>query len=571
MPIEPAPAPADNDAFDEWARAASDGWQRSQVYAEATRRWSDPSLPLEHRALAAAWASPVGIPPVAELGPLADEPGLDAVLQARLRTALAAAVVGDDPAAASALMAQAVDAVSDPEVPIRTRLSVWLAASEVAVRTNRPADAVQILDAAGPAVKADATSPPWAVLAIDAERLSILALRSTDHKHLAGAANTIAEAARAVPPTPTAVDVIVRMGGLLARLGAARLAETHMEAVLQITEGLDETVGVRYQAHSVLAEVLFGLEGPEAAMAAQRQAIATVEPLGDTPMLAAAHRGLAMHLGALDRHGDAAAEFGAGAEVFQRLGMPYEAAALRYDRAAALLHDGEPAAARELAEQVSDDTEALPDDRRAPLEMRYHEVMAQVAAYDGELEQAADHWLEVADVAGRVGVSPLEAMLTAAQLFAASDDMDEAEAQFGRAELRAADEPDPAQATAMVMRLRAEALRDAGRAGDAAELARVAANHARTAGDEAQAIYLSVIAADSLHADGQSPAAVQLYGEILAAAREAGMPALEGVVHAAYAELLRGMGRVAEADEHDRLAVSLGAGPDTGGSETLPG
>jgi hypothetical protein len=319
---------------------------------------------------------------------------------------------------------------------------------------------------------------------------------------------------------------------------------------------------VRFQALLVQADALFAAEGAEAAMVAQRAAIAAIEPLGDTPMLGWARRGLAVQLRSIDRHGESAAEFALAADVFSRAGMGYDASALRLEQASSLLHDDAPDPARALVDDVATAADDLPEDRQRAVQMRVHQVLAEIDAYEGALESAAENWLEVAALAGTIGVSPLEAILTAAQLFAADDDIDEANAQFGRAELAAADEPDPAQATAMVMRIRAEALRDAGHADEAAEMARVAANHARTAGDEAQAIYLSVIAADSLHAAGESQAAVQLYEETLAAASAAAMPALRGAVHAGFANLLRDLGRGEAADEHDRLAGQAGHTPE---------
>lgn len=563
---EPRPAPTDPEAFDVWAREAVDSWQRSTVHREVERLWADPASTVHQRALAAVWGAPLGPASEAEMAELLRDDSLDPVIRARLQAALASVEITADPPEAVRLVEEALAAMSDPSVPIRTRLGVWLTASEVNVRANRPAEAMRVLQDAGEAIKADEETPMWAYLAIDAERLAILAGTGNRLDQVVASAEKVAQAALKLQPTPTVLDVAVKMGGLLAGVGASDLAERYITPVVKVTTGQPEARGVRFQALLVLADVLFTTGKVDEALAAQRDAIATVEPGGDSPMLGWAHRGAAMQLRSAERYQESAEAFATAAEVYDRIDRPYDAAALRLEQATSLLHGDDPEAARQITEAVETASEGLPEERRDAIEMRIHQVLAHIATYQHELEVAAEHWLEVADRATKVGISPMEAVLAAAQLFAADDDIDEANAQFVRAELLAADAKDPSQATAMVMRVRAEALRDAGHAQDAAELARVAANHARTSGDEAQAIYLSVIAADSLHAAGDSASATDLYDDTLEAAEAASMPSLKGAVHAGYAKVLRELGRAEEAAEHERAADRLGGGRPAGES-----
>lgn len=566
---EPTPAPADLAAFDDWARQASDSWQRGLVHEEVERRWADGSLDGDERALLAAWGAPVGVPPVPTLQAIAADPGIDRVLRARIQAAVAQATAESDPEGAAALVAEVLPVADDGALDVRTRLTLWLAVSEVYVRTGRPNDAMGVLNVAGRQVKDIADAPRWALPAIDVERLALAARSGQDREQLARSAHQIASVARQMPVEPTAVDVTLKAAGVLLSLGAAKPAENHFEGVIEATADLPGARGPRYQAQVGLAEALLRIEGPEAAIAVQREAIATVEPLGDSPMLGWAQRGLAVQLGAAERPREAAAAFSDAADIHDRLGLATDAAALRLEQAAALVQADDTAAATTLAESVAEVVAELPDPARTSLEMRLHQVFAQLASYEADLASAAEHWLEVAERAPKVGASPLDAQLTAAQLYAASGDVDEASILFARAELSAADAADPARATALVMRTHAETLRDVGRPGDAAELARVAANHARSSGDEAQAIYLSVIAADSLHEAGDSAAALQIYAETLQAAEGAEMPTLLGAVHSAHAKVLRSLGRDAEAAEAEASAALLSASRE--GSGKLPG
>lgn len=567
MSTEPTPAPADPDAFDEWARQATDAWQRVRVYEEVERRLADPSTTVSGRAMAAVWGAPVGMPPVEELSRLADDQDMDDVLRARVKATLASASVQSDPDEAVRLVEEVLPVASDASVHVRTRLSLWFTAGEVYGRLGRPADAMAVLDTAAEQLGEAGSIPGWALPAVDIERAAIGLRAGADPEQVGPAVEQVAAMAGNLPATPTSVDVVIKAAGILTGLGAIKRAEAHYEKVIDQTSEITEAQGARYQALTGLADARMRIDGPEAAMEVQRQAIAAVEPLGDSPMLAWARRGLAGQMLATDEFRAAADEFAEAAAVYARIGMDVDAGALRLEQAGALVHADEPDAARVLADEVAAAAEELSEPQSLALEMRLHHVYAQLSAYEGELEDAADHWLEVADRATRSGASPLEAQLAAAQLFAAADDMDEAAAQFARAELSAAEADDPAAATALVMRTHAETLREAGRADEAAEMARIAANHARSSGDEAQAIYLTVVAADSLHAAGESQAAVHLYEDTLRIAEAAGMPSLLGAVHAAFANLLRDLGRSADAAEQEAKAAALGIAPQ--GSEKL--
>jgi tetratricopeptide (TPR) repeat protein len=553
------PAPDDAAGFDAWARQGYDTWQRALVMGEAGRRWADAERPAADRLLAGVWGSSVGAPPASELVPLLDDPSIDPVLRARAQAVVALELVPVRSEDAVQLVEHALAAIGD-DVPIRTRLSVWFAACEVYARAGRGPRAVEVLDQAGAAAAADADTPPWGLMAIDAERLALLAPQMPNREQVAAAVDKVAAAAIELPPTPSAIEVVVKMCGLLATMGAARRAERYAEQVLEATVGRPEALGPRFQAQLLLADAVLAAEGPEAAMVAQQAAIDTIAPLGDSPMLGWARRGLAGFLRAQDRNAEAAEEFGRAADTYERAGIVMESSVLRLDQADALLYADRAEEAVALVELVLAGLDQVPEPNRAGVELRAHRVQAHLAAADGDLDRAAEHWLEVAELAPSLGLSDLEARLTAAQLYAADGDDAEADAQFLRAELSAADEADPARATAMVMRVRVDVLRDAGRPDEAAELARLAANHARTSGDEAQAIYLSVVAADSLHAAGESVAAVQLYDDTLQAARDAGMRELEGAVHAGYAAVLRDIGRTDEADAHEAEAQARNPG-----------
>lgn len=559
-PLSPAPTDAtDTAAFDQWARHGSDTWRRRAVLDEAARRWADSSRPVADRLLAGVWGHPVGIASGPELLALVEEPTIDAVLGARARAVAALDLVADRPDDAVRLVQEAMAAL-DGDVAIRTRLSVWLAASEVYARAGLPEESIKVLDAAGEATTAAADAPPWGLVVIDAERIALIAPRISDRDQVGAALDRVAAAAIALPPEPSAVEVVVKMAGLLGAMGAARRAEHYAEKVIDLTEGVPEALAPRFQAHLMLADARRLTEGPEAAMAAQQAAIDLMAPLGDSPMLAWARRGLAAQLRSQDSNDEAAEELGRAAGVYQRVGEHAEAAVMRLEQADALLYADRSEEATALVDAVVAGLDELPEEKRDAVRLGAHRAQAHLAAVDGDLDAAAEHWLEVAELAPSMGLSDLEARLTAAQLYATDGDDAEAEAQFLRAELSAADEADPARATAMVMRVRVDVLRDAGRSQEAAELARLAANHARTSGDEPQAIFLSVVAADSLHAAGESAAAVQLYDDTLHAAREAGLRDLEGAVHAGYGSVLRDLGRTEEADAHEAEARRLNPG-----------
>lgn len=549
-------APGDLDGFDAWARLANDNFQRAALYAETTRRWADTTLSVDQRGLAGIWGAVVGRPSAAEVAPLLEGDALDPVIRARLQATVAVEATGDPDAAVK--LVEAADAtMNNTEVAIRTRLAVWLMVAEVYARTGRSQDAMGVLDRAGKAVRDAPDAPAWAPMVVDAERLSLVAPVTEDRSQILRAAETVASAARSISPSPASLDVLVKMGALLAAAGDPRKAEPFLEAVVQVTEAVPEARGLRFQAQLVLADVVGAVEGVEAAITAQRNAIETVTPMGDTPMLGWAQRGLGLHLRAAERFSESAEVFDAAVQLYGRLELSREVAAMTLERATSLIFADEPDQARTLTHEVLDGADSLPEDARGALQVRGNEVLAQAAAYDGNLEEAADHWLEVADLGSKLGFSPLDAHLEAARLFAANDDLDEARAQFARAEMAAADEEDPAKATAAVMRAQAETLRDVGEVEEAAEIARIASNHARTSGDEPQAIYLAVIAADALRASGDLQGAVQLYNENLAAAEAASMPMLKGSVHAAFALALREAGRGDEADIHDAEAKRL--------------
>lgn len=565
-PVAPSsigPAPEGPEEFDQWARAGFDAWQRSAVVEEAGRRWADPDRSAADRLLAGIWGAAAASPPAAALEPLLTEVD-DEVLRARALAVLALDKVATDTAAAISLVDQAEQALGS-DVDVRTRLAVWFAASEVHARAGDIAGAVEVLDRAGAAAVAEPEAPAWAPVAIDAERVALLAPRIGDRNQVAGAADKVAAAAAALPPSPTSIEVLIKICGMLAALGAAGLAERYAEQVLSITESIPEAIGARFQAHLVLADALLGVEGPAAAMEPQQAAVDLMEPLGPSPMLGWARKGMAGFLRALDRHDDAAAQFALAAEAYRGAGITGEAAAMVLEQAEDLLYADRVEEAAALVDEVVTSVDSMPEPLRAGVMLQAHRVQAHLAATEGNLDAAAEHWLEVADLAPSLGLSDLEARLTAAQLYVVEGDDAEADAQFLRAELTAAESPDPARATAMVMRVRAEALRDSGRAEDAAEVARLAANHARTSGDEAQAIYLSVVAADSLHQAGDSAAAVQIYEESLEAAQAAGFNDLKGAVHAGFAQVLRDLGRSEEATGHEAEARRLnpGAPPPT--------
>jgi tetratricopeptide (TPR) repeat protein len=557
---EPFGAPPDDaDAFDDWARRGHDTWQRGAVVAEAARRWADTDRAVPDRLLAGIWGASAGTPPASELLALVDDGAVGPVLRGRALAVAAVDMVAVRSDDALQLIEQALAAMG-PAVPVRTRLSVWFAAAEVWARAGQVVEALGVLDQAGQEVGASSDAPPWALVAIDAQRLSLQAGQVQNREHLAGAADQVASAALRLDPTPSVVDVLIKMCGIFRELGAARRAEHYAERVLEATVGQPEALGPRFQAQLILAEVLAAAEGPEAALVPQRAAIDTVTPLGDSPMLGWAQRGLARSLRALDRNTEAAEEFGRAADTYARVGALVEPLVNRLDQAEALLYADRSEEAAAIVEQVQGGLDQLPESDRNGVALRAHVVRAHLSAADGDLDDAAEQWLEVAELAPEVGRSDLEARLTAAQLYAALGDDAEADAQFLRAELSAADAPDPAKATATVMRARVDVLRDADRWDEAAELARVAANLARTSGDDAQAIYLSVIAADSLHRSGSSAAAVQLYEDTLGAARDANLPQLEGAVHAGLADVLRDLGRTEEADAHAAEAQARNPG-----------
>ncbi|NLD75868.1 MAG: hypothetical protein GX643_04290 [Acidimicrobiales bacterium] len=561
MSNEPTPPPAETFAFDEWARERFDRWEQSLVLEEAGRRMSDPSSSQDERAMAAVWGAPAGVASVPEMETIAEDHSVDPVLRSRVRAVLASSIVGSDGEKAAVLVQLSLSEADDASVHIRTRLSLYFAAVDVLVRVGRLEDALDVLKRAAAAAKADESAPEWALVAIDAEQLVIAARTGMDREQVARMADQIARVARQLDDTPSTVDVVLKASDVLMGLGAVKAAEAHYEAVAEGAADNPAARAPRYQALLGMAEARLRLEGPDAAIEAQREAIAAVEPLGDTPMLGWARRGLAVQILATDRYSDAADEFARSADVYDRIGLGIDAAALRLEQSAALIQDDDAPGARAVADAVAAAAEDMEEEKRLALELRVHQVYAQLAVYDGELEVAAEHWLEVADRATSTGQSPLEAELNAAQLFAAAGDIDEATAQFGRAELSAADVADPAKATARVMRTHAETLRQVGRSDEAAELARVASNLARASGDEAQAIYLSVIAADSLHGAGESEAALQLYRENLRAAEDAEMPSLLGAVHAAHAKLLRDLGRDDEAAAEEAKAAALGVAP----------
>lgn len=554
-PLEPAPDGLDE--FDAWARKGDDAWHRAEVHQEAGRRWADQQRPVAERLLAGIWGAGSGNPVATDLLPLLDDAGLDPVLAARARVAAALTLVAADPARAVEFVESALGVMAD-DVAFRTRLAVWLAAVEVLARTGRIPAALKVLDEAGRKAAETPGVPPWAAMAVDAERLMLMAPGVKDRKQLAPMAAQIASAAVKLPPTPTAIDISLKMSSLLVAAGAGREAERIAERVVAFTRKVPTAVGVLFQAQMVLADARLLTDGPEAALPEQLKAIAILSTQGPSPMLGLAWRGVGMTLRQLERNEESAEAFRKGAAAYAALGMTGYEHALRLDGAESLFHAEKLDEARELIEEVRGLLAEVDEAARAPHEMQANRILAYMAAEAGDLDTAAEHWLEVADLAPTAGLSDLEARLTAAQLYALDGDHAESDAQFLRAELSAAEAPDPAGATAEVMRVRAQVLRESGRSEEAAEHARLAANHARTSGDLAQAVYLLVVAGDSLHQAGNALASVQVFEEAVETAREAKMTELEATVHVSFAAVLKAMGRGPEAEVHEAQARALG-------------
>ncbi|MEO6627424.1 MAG: hypothetical protein ABIP03_02525, partial [Aquihabitans sp.] len=322
------PAPTDSDGFDAWARLGNDTWRRNEVTTEAQRRWADPATSTADRALAGLWAYPAGNPGIAELTALVDDPAVGPVLRGRLEVLAAIELVDSRPEEAVITANRALSALADNAAPTRTRIGVWLSGSEVLARTGRPDLAMELLTQAGTEVGAAADAPAWGGLVIEAEKLGILAPIADDPRAVASAAHAVAKEATAIEPSPPALDVIVKMSGVLVATGAGAAADPLLEYVLEQLEGVPEAFGLRFQALMVLADVRFALDGPDGAIEVQRQAIDTVAPLGDTPMLGWSRRGLAFQLRAADRLGEAAAEFGEAAAVLDRAGQGTDAGAM---------------------------------------------------------------------------------------------------------------------------------------------------------------------------------------------------------------------------------------------------
>src|SRR5690606_7035450 len=172
----------------------------------------------------------------------------------------------------------------DTSVHVRTRISILLGAGEVYQRAGRPSEAMQVLTGGVEQMKKETTLPEWALPAIDVERMSISARAGQDREQVARALDQVANMARRIAPTPTAVDVVVKAAGVLMGIGAVKLAESHFEAVVEGTTKIPEARAQRYQSLLGQAEAVKHIDGPEAAIEVQRKAIATVEPLGDSPM-----------------------------------------------------------------------------------------------------------------------------------------------------------------------------------------------------------------------------------------------------------------------------------------------
>ncbi len=552
----PGPAPQDNEGFDAWARAGHDNWQRAAVMDAARSRWEDAKRPVPERLLAGIWGSRAGAPPALDLLELLAEPDLDPDLVARAHVAVALDLAGFQ-SEDSISHAERALALANDQIPIRSRVSVWLDVAQAYARAGRVPDALKVLADAAEAVAAADDVPAWAQAVVDAERLAMMAPAVRDRKQFAIAVDKVAAVATALPPTPPAIEVVAKMAALLSALGVINRAETYAEHVVSATAPIPQAAGMAFEAQMVLADCQERTEGPEAALAARRAAIATIEPLGASPGLGWAMRTVGVSLKTLDRHDEAAEALGAAADIYLSMGARVEGLVLRLEQSESLVEADQLDQARDLVKSVQNGLEDLPATERPRVEYQMYRVMAHIAATDGDLDTAAEHWLEVADLSPKVGRPDLEARLTAAQLYATDGDFDESEAQFLRAELTAAEAPEPARVIATVMRVRAETLRDTGRPEEAAEAARLAANHARTSGDEPQAIVMEAIAADSVHAAGDSAAAVQLYENLLVAAAEAKQPELAGAIHFGLAKVLKELGRTEEAMAHEAEAREL--------------
>ena len=372
------PAPADRDGFDAWARLGNDTWRRDEVTREAQRRWADPTTSTADRALAGLWAYPAGNPTVAELAALADDPDLGSVLRARLEILAAIELIDSRPEEAVITANRALAAVAENAAPTRTRIGVWLSGSEVLARTGRPDLAMELLTQAGNAVGTAGDGPAWGRLVIEAEKLGILAPAADDARAVASAAHAVASEASTIEPSPPAFDVIVKMSAIMAATGAGAAADPLLEYVLDQLEEVPEAFGLRFQALMVLADVRFAHDGPDAAIEVQRQAIDTVAPLGDTPMLGWSRRGLAFQLRAADRLGEAAEEFGAAAAVLDRAGQGTDAGAMRLERATTELLNDLPEPAETLALDVLASLGDFEDPGRQILELHATQILAQV-------------------------------------------------------------------------------------------------------------------------------------------------------------------------------------------------
>lgn len=563
-PAAVPPVPADAEAFDAWARDELDRWRLPRVRQVAAAIWEDPASHPSWRAVAGIWLGGEDGPATPEeLLAAAEVPGLPPFFSARLRAVAAGEVRATDPERARTLVDGAVAEVRDPAVDQRSRLAVLRTAAEIALRSGRLVDAVAVLDEARQVLGDEAAAPNREAIVVAAVQLDVIgAALAHERRQPAGErqperitalaqaclhqARATAALAAAAPDVPAVISIRIGVARVLGDLGVIAEAEPLLASVDVATEGIDEALALRFQALLALADCRLDGAGPEAALEVQQRAIEAVRPLGATPMLAWAQRGLALQLRAAGRHEEAGPAFEAAVALMEQVGQPVDALQLRMEQARGLAEAGEDATegrtaeAAALVDRVLVGLDDLDPEARAQLEPGARDLAGRLASARLDHDAAIEHWLRLVDLAPTVGISVADPRSAAALEMARSGEVEEAELLFGQAEVDAADGPEPEYHLALVMGRRARVQHRAGEHEDAAELLRIAVNHARVAEDPVLVGRLSLQLAEAHEAHGQRQAAVDVLLDARAEGQAAGQDDLVAAADARLAALGHG-------------------------------
>jgi tetratricopeptide (TPR) repeat protein len=538
--------PDDPVAFGDWARGRLAAWDSASVAAASSILLVDDEADPALRAAAASWCAGFGEVPD-DVRALVYEPTIPTAIRAQLAIDLAdhAPVEGDGPLLelASELLADDGGLTEEDRARLIPRLgSTLLHRGDVAAASELSSQAMTLHERVG--------LPAEGALRVQRLAFDLARAEVEQPGDLLPVARDVAEVSRPLLPTSWAAVALLDAAAVAVDAGASDEAARWATAADEAMVGFHEATSLRLRAALLLSDIA-GSEGRfDDAISVQRSAVELARELGDFP-LGWSRRGLGHLFRAVGRHDEAVVQYAEAADLLRRAGAVVEAAGLELDRAEVELGLREPDRAERLVAQVLESS-AVDDDEGGRLRRRALELSARARAQRGDPRGAADRWIELAELEEEPGVAAWCRSVAAIEVARlGAEGADEVVALAGAAieELERSD--DAFQVPAVHERV-GRAYATLGRFGDGSVHAGRARAAAEDLGLSALVVELRCFEADLLwDRDLLDDARTHL----LATLPMLEEPDLSGLIRAVRGRLsgiCTDLGRIDEADEHDR-------------------